>query len=60
MSDSELLFQVCYFTGEPAEVILESENRMIDLGSQVESGGVLTVQGNEVAAKHHVVADEHR
>src|SRR5712692_9928055 len=52
------VFQVRDFTGKPSEVILEPEDRMVDLGSQVESGGVLAIEGNEIAPKHHVVADE--
>src|SRR6266851_9554160 len=31
---------------------------MVDLGSQVEPRSVLAIEGNEIAPKHHVVADE--
>src|SRR5438128_11557875 len=46
------IFQVRDFAGKPPEMILESEHCMVDLGSQVESRGVLAVKGNEVTAKY--------
>src|SRR5437773_12552955 len=54
------LFQVGDLARKLPEVILESADRMVDLGSQVESRSVLAVQGDEVPAEDHVVADEYR
>ena len=47
-------------TGESREVVLEPEDRMVDLGSEVESGRVLAVERYQVSAKDLVVADKHR
>jgi hypothetical protein len=38
-------------------VILESEDGMVNLGSQMEPRGVFAIQGYQVPAEDHVVAD---
>src|SRR5439155_5330032 len=51
------IFQVRYFASKPPEMILESEHRMVDLGSEVQPRRVFAIEGNEVPAEDHVVAD---
>jgi hypothetical protein len=51
-------FEAFNLAGEPSEVLLKADDRLAQLLAEIEARGVLAPEGDQVAAKTHVVADK--